>query len=185
MDFQFIFKATDLTAETIAKRVQYYAKLDMEKQIFIEKKRRDFFLRFSPEERKNRNAECSYASFVMAVHDFFLKDPKTKGKKDIADLSLAEQEIHYNRLVQEYRQKNKKKAPIKNAIILKSPIITAMRKAGMSWEMVSDELWRTHRLKADPRYVFRTMKEVEAKLEKYQNAALPRLSTHQMRNENQ
>ena len=43
MDFQFVFKATDLAAETIAKRVQYFAKLDLEKQIFIEKKRRDFF----------------------------------------------------------------------------------------------------------------------------------------------
>lgn len=170
MDYQFIFKTTDLASETIKKRIQYYAKMDMEKQIFIEKKQRDYFLRFSPEDRKNRNAECSYAAFIMAVHDFYMKDPKTKGKKDIADLSLAEQELHYNRLVQDYKRKNKKKAPIKKAIIEKSPIIEAMRKAGMSWDMVCDELWRTHRLKADPRYVFRVMKEVEAKLEKYRSS---------------
>ena len=125
-------------------------------------------MRFSPEERKSRNAECSYAAFIMAAHDFYMKDPRTKGKKDIADLSLAEQEIHYNRLVQDYRRKNKKKAPKKNAIIEKSPMIEAMRKAGMSWLMVADELWRTHHLKVDPQYVFRTMKEVEEKLKKYQ-----------------
>ena len=167
MDFQFIFKSTDLAMETIVKRVQYYSKLDLEKQVFVEKKRRDFFLRFSLEERKNRNAECSYAAFIMAVHDFFLKDPKTKGKKDIADLTIEEQEVHYNRLVQDYRKKNKKKAPKKNAIIEKSPMIEAMRKAGMSWQMVADELWRTHHLRVDPQYVFRTMREVEKQLEKY------------------
>lgn len=113
MDMQFIIRSTDLTLENQEKRIQYYAKLDPEKRVYIEKKRRDFFLRFSPEERKNRNAECSYAAFLMAAHDFYTKDPRTKGKKDIADLSLQEQELHYNRLVQEYRQKNKKKAPKK------------------------------------------------------------------------
>ena len=169
MDMQFIIRSTDLTLENQEKRIQYYAKLDPEKRVYIEKKRRDFFLRFSPEERKNRNAECSYAAFLMAAHDFYTKDPRTKGKKDIADLSLQEQELHYNRLVQEYRQKNKKKAPKKNAIILKSPTIQAMRRAGMSWRCVCDELWRTHHIKVVPTYVIQTMREVDKKLEKFRS----------------
>ena len=169
MDLHFITKATDMTEENQEKRVQYYAKLDTEKRIFIEKKRRDFFLKFSPEERKIRNAECSYAAFILAVHDFFMKDPRTKGKKDIADLSLEEQELHYNRLVQDYHKKNKKKSPKKNAIIAKSPAIEAMRKAGMSWKNVCEELWRTHRLRVDPNYVIRVMREIDEKMEKYRD----------------
>ena len=169
MDLHFITKATDMTEENQEKRVQYYAKLDTEKRIFIEKKRRDFFLKFSPEERKIRNAECSYAAFILAVHDFFMKDPRTKGKKDIADLSLEEQQLHYNRLVQDYHKKNKKKSPKKNAIIAKSPAIEAMRKAGMSWKNVCEELWRTHRLRVDPNYVIRVMREIDEKMEKYRD----------------
>ena len=167
LDLHFVLKATDLTMETIEKRIQYYSKIDIEKQVFIEKKRREIFLRFSPDERKNRNAECSYSAFILAVHDFYMKDPKTKGKKDIADLSIEEQELHYNRLVATYKRKNKKKSPKKNAIIAKSPAIEAMRKAGMSWKNVCEELWRTHRLQVDPNYVIRIMREVKAKLEKY------------------
>ena len=169
MDLHFVLKATDLTEENIEKRITYYSKIGIEKQVFVEKKRREFFMRFIPEERKNRNAECSYAAFILAIHDFFLKDPKTKGKKDIADLTLEEQQLHYNRLVQDYRKKNKKKSPKKNAIIAKSPAIEAMRKAGMSWRNVCEELWRTHRLLVDPNYVIRVMREVDEKLDRYRN----------------
>lgn len=169
MDLHFVLKATDLTSETIEKRIQYYAKLDIEKQVFVEKKRREFFLKFSPDERKNRNPECSFAALILGIHDFFLKDPRTKGKKDIADLTIEEQELHYNRLVQDYHKKNKKKAPKKNAIITKSPAIEAMRKAGMSWKNVCEELWRTHRLRVDPNYVVRVMRELNEKLEKYRD----------------
>lgn len=167
MDLYFVTKATDLTEDNQEKRVQYYAKLDAEKRIFIEKKRRDFFLKFSPEERKVRNAECSYAALIMAIHDFWTKDPRTKGKKDIADLSIEEQELHYNRLVEDYKRKNKKKAPKKSAIILISPSIGAMRRAGMSWRAVCDELKRTHHIKVAPNYVIRIMRDVDEKLEKY------------------
>lgn len=169
MDLHFVTKSTDLAMETVGKRIQYYAKLDAEKQVFIEKKRREFFLKFSPEERKSRNAECSFAAFILGIHDFYMKDPRTKGKKDIADLNIEEQELHYNRLVATYKRKNKKKSPKKNALIEKSPAIGAMRRAGMSWQSVSEELWRTHHLKVDPNYITRVMREVDAKLEKYRN----------------
>lgn len=97
---------------------------------------------------------------------FGLRIQKQKGKKDIADLTVEEQELHYNRLVQDYKRKNKKKAP-KNAITLIAPSIGAMRRAGMSWRAVCEELKRTHRIKVAPNYVIRIMREVDAKLEKY------------------
>lgn len=167
MDMQFVVRSTDLTVENQEKRVQYYGKLDPEKRVYIGKSQRGFFLKFSQEERKIRNGECAYAAFIMAIHDFWTKDPKTKGKKDIADLTVEEQELHYNRLVQDYKRKNKKKAPKKNAITLIAPSIGAMRRAGMSWRAVCEELKRTHHIKVAPNYVIRIMREVDAKLEKY------------------
>ncbi len=153
MDIQYINGFTGLSIEERNDLVLYFKGLPENIQIFIMfdqritiKKRGEFY-------SKDKSAEFYYSTFILTIQKVrnIEKSPSKKSK-------LKNNETHILYLLQKERVKNKsrKTKPMKNDKVLKyKSMILKLKEDGLSWENISDYLYKYYGFKISRDYLFK------------------------------